>query len=165
MRTSLSFVLLIFGISLIHSASASVISVNPKQDLQHQLDIAQAGDHIILDAGLYLGNFIINKSLELSGKQGAIIDGQAQGHSLEINAQNVVIQNLKIQNWGHNLTTLDAGVFVNTLAEQAIIKNNEFVGNSSGIWVDATPNIQILNNTIEGNEAVRSPDRGNGIHL
>ncbi|NOQ93144.1 MAG: nitrous oxide reductase family maturation protein NosD [Methylophaga sp.] len=165
MRINLSIVLLVLGMSLLHGASASVISVNADQDLQHQLDIAHAGDHIILDAGIYLGNFIINKSLELSGKQGAIIDGQAQGHTLEINAKNVVIQNLKVQNWGHNLTTLDAGVFVNTLAEHALIKNNNFVGNSSGIWVDATPNIQILNNTIEGNEAVRSPDRGNGIHL
>ncbi len=165
MRKHLIFVLLLFGFGLVPSTNASVISVNADQDLQQQLDIAQDGDQIILDAGVYLGNFIINKSLELSGQQGAIIDGQAQGHTLEINAKNVVIQNLRIQNWGHNLTTLDAGVFVNTLAENALIKNNELIGNSSGIWVDATPNIQILNNTIEGNEAVRSPDRGNGIHL
>lgn len=158
-------VLILLGVSLIHSASASVVSVNPEQDLQQQLDLAQAGDHLLLDAGVYSGNFIINKTLEISGEQGAIIDGQAQGHALEIKAENVVIQNLKIQNWGHNLTTLDAGVFVNNQAEYALIQNNQFVGNSSGVWVDGTANIQIINNTIEGNETVRSPDRGNGIHL
>lgn len=165
MRTNLSFALFLFGISLVHSVAASVVSVSPEQDLQHQLDIAQAGDHVILSAGVYLGNFTINKPLKLSGQEGAILDGQAQGHTLEIKAKNVVIQNLEIQNWGHNLTTLDAGIFVNTQAEHVQIQNNQFVGNSSGIWVDATPNIQITNNTIEGNEAVRSPDRGNGIHL
>lgn len=165
MRTPSYFTLFLLGISLVQSVSASVVSVSPEQDLQQQLDLAKAGDHIILDAGLYQGNFVINKPLELSGQQNTIIDGQSHGHALEINAKNVVIHDLKIQNWGHNLTTLDAGIFVNTLAEHALIKNNKFVGNSSGIWVDATPNIQIINNTVKGNESVRSPDRGNGIHL
>jgi len=165
MRTLLSFVLILFGISLVHSANASVVLVSPEQDLQHQLNIAQAGDHLVLSAGVYFGNFRIDKTLKISGKKGAVLDGQAQGHTLEINAKNVVIQNLKIQNWGHNLTTLDAGIFVNTQAEHVQIQNNQLIGNSSGVWVDGTPNIQIINNTIEGNETVRSPDRGNGIHL
>ena len=155
----------ILGFCLINIAQAAVVSISPEQDLQQQLNFAQTGDHLILKQGEYQGNFIINKSLVLSGEQGAIIDAQGQGHALEIKATHVVIHDLNIQNWGHNLTNLDAGIFVNKTAENIQIYNNYFLGDGSGIWVDSSPNIQIINNKIEGNESIRSSDRGNGIHL
>ena len=61
--------------SLINSVQASIVLVNSKQDLQQQLDLAKPGDHLILGPGRYQGNFVINKTLELSGKKGAILDG------------------------------------------------------------------------------------------
>lgn len=165
MKKILSIAFCLFGISLINSAFASVISITPDQDLQQQLDLAEKGSHLILEPGNYFGNYTINKALQLSGKIGAFIDGQGQGHTLEINAENVMLHNLTIQNWGHNLTTLDAGIFVHKLADNTQIYGNHLVGNSSGIWVDSAPNIKIIDNKIEGNETVRSSDRGNGIHL
>ena len=104
MKTLLSVALYLFGMILMNSAVASVISVKPEQNLQQQLDLAENGDHLILEQGLYLGNFTINKTLELSGKLGAVLDGQGKGHAIEINTKDVVIHSLKIQNWGHNLT-------------------------------------------------------------
>lgn len=165
MRILSKFPSYLLSLYLINSAQAAVISIHPNQDLQQQLDHAQSGDHLILEQGLYQGNFIINKTLELSGKQGTILDGQGQGHTLKINASHAIVHDLKIQNWGHNLTTLDAGIFVNKIAEHTQIYNNILFGDSFGIWVDASPNIQILDNYIEGNKSVRSTDRGNGIHL
>ncbi|NQZ54439.1 MAG: nitrous oxide reductase family maturation protein NosD [Piscirickettsiaceae bacterium] len=151
--------------SLINSVQASIVLVNSKQDLQQQLDLAKPGDHLILGPGRYQGNFVINKTLELSGKKGAILDGHSQGHTLEIKAPNTVVHHLKIQNWGHDLTTLNAGIFIQKTADHANIYDNYLFGDSFGIWVDATPNVQIFGNHIEGNKAVRSTDRGNGIHL
>jgi len=144
---------------------AADIVVMPEQDLQQQILHAEEGDHLILSAGLYQGNFVVDKALKLSGNGGAIVDGGGQGHTIEIGASNIVIEGLIIQNWGHNLTNLDAGIFVHPIADNALIKNNQLNGDASGIWVDASPNIQIINNTIQGNKTIRSPDRGNGIHL
>ncbi len=165
MKKILGIAFYLFGVSLINSAFASVISINPEQDLQQQLDLAENGSHLVLEPGLYLGNYAINKTLQLSGKAGAILDGQGQGHTLEIKAKNVILHDLSIQNWGHNLTTLDAGIFVHKLAEHTQIYDNYLVGDGSGIWVDSAANIQIIANKIKGNETIRSSDRGNGIHL
>ena len=165
MTKLLGFTVMLLSISLINIAQAAVVSIKPEQDLQQQLDAAEAGDHLILSAGTYLGNFIINKSITLSAEQGAIIDAKGLGHALEITAVNVKIHDLIIQNWGHNLTNLDAGIFVNKTAENTQIRNNHFKGDGSGMWVDSAPNIQIINNKVEGNDSMRSPDRGNGIHL
>jgi len=161
----LGFAMMLLSISLINIAQAAVVSINPEHDLQQELDEANPGDHLILNAGVYLGNFIINKSIKLSTKQGAIIDAKGHGHAIEIVAVNVKVHDLRIQNWGHNLTKLDAGIFVNKTAENTQIVNNYFFGDGSGIWVDSSANIQIINNKVEGNESMRSSDRGNGIHL
>ena len=165
MSRLLGLAVILLSSSLMNIAYATVVLISPEQNLQQQLDDAKTGDHLILSAGIYSGNFIINKSIELSTEQGAIIDGQGQGHALEIKAVNVKIHNLKIQNWGHNLTNLDAGIFVNKTAENTQIRNNHFKGDGSGLWIDSAQNIQIINNKIEGNDTMRSSARGNGIHL
>lgn len=165
MKILLSFMQCLFTLSLMTSVNADTVSISPEDDLQQQINSATAGDHLILEKGLYQGNFIINKTLELSGQEGTILDGRAQGNTLKITASNVVIHHLKIQNWGHNLTDLNAGIFVAKAADNVHLNNNYFYGDSSGIWVDGSPNVQIIGNYIEGNEAIRSSDRGNGIHL
>jgi nitrous oxidase accessory protein len=165
MKKLLSFIPYLLALLLLNTVEAAIINISPKDDLQKQLDLANSGDQLFLEAGLYQGNFVINKSLELHGKPGAILDGNAQGHSLEINAPNVHVHHLRIQNWGHNLTTVDAGIFIHAGAEHSQVSNTDLFGDCFGIWVEATPNITLLNNRIKGNENVRSTDRGNGIHL
>ena len=165
MTKLLGFAVILLSLNLINIVQAAVVSINPEQDLQQQLDAAKTADHLILDAGIYSGNFIINKSITLSAEQGAIIDAKGHGHALEIKAADVTIYDLMIQNWGHNLTNLDAGIFVHKSADNTEIRNNHFKGDASGMWVDSAPNIQIINNKVEGNDTMRSSDRGNGIHL
>lgn len=165
MKIRLSIALFLFGISLLNSTFASIISVSPDDDLQHYLDVAKEGDHLILESGLYQGNFVINTTIELSGKQDAVLDGNTQGHTLKVNAPDVNVHHLRIQNWGQNLTDLNAGVFIAKLANNVRLHNNYLFGDSFGVWVDGSSDVQIVNNYIEGNQNIRSTDRGNGIHL
>lgn len=152
----------LLNVSLVQAAA---VSINPEQNLQEQIDLAQHGDHLILEKGMYYGNFTINKTMEISGKEGAFIDGDGKSNTLIIKANNVFVHDINFKNWGHNLTNLDAGIFVHKTAENVQIHNNTFTGDGSGIWVDSSPNIQITNNKIKGNDTIRSSDRGNGIHL
>lgn len=46
-----------------------------------------------------------------------------------------------------------------------MIRGNDLRGAGFGVWLDATAGAQVLDNRIEGDESVRSQDRGNGIHL
>ncbi|MFT5721441.1 MAG: nitrous oxidase accessory protein [Motiliproteus sp.] len=153
------------GVSLSPTAWAAQLRVNPKQALQQVLDRAQPADQLLLEPGLYQGNFHIDKALTLTGQPGVILDGGGVHSTLTLNAANIRIERLRINNWGDNLTDLDAGIFVTPQARGAVIRHNRFQGITSGIWVDATQDVQILSNRIEGDLDTRSQDRGNGIHL
>lgn len=123
------------------------------------------GNHWQLPQGLYAGHFVLDVPIHLSCAEGAVFDAQGQKNALNIRAPNSVLEGCRFQNWGADLTNMNSAIFVERSAEQAVIKNNHSQGQGFGIWVDATRGIQILNNKIQGDERVRTQDRGNGIHL
>lgn len=168
MRTLLkSLKTLLFFISILiflPSAHAKVWQVTAPDSLQEILDKTQAGDQVQLLPGQYLGNFVINHSIELSGTR-ATLDAQGKGHGLLINAENVTIDSLRIINWGDNLTDQNAGIYSDKNSNGIIIKNCHLEGDTFGIWLQGGENNQVLNNTIIGNDQLRSADRGNGIQI
>jgi nitrous oxidase accessory protein len=118
-----------------------------------------------LPAGTYQGQFVIDQPIHLHCDQGAGLDAQGQGHALVIRAPGVSLEGCAIRNWGHNLTTMDSGIFIEPSGEGTELKNNHLQGSGFGIWVDAAEAVSILENQIEGDQSLRSQDRGNGIHL
>ena len=149
---------------LMDGAVAAVLDARP-DNLVSQLRQAAAGDTIRLAPGLYQGNFSIDQSLHLSGQPGAILDGAGQGDVLRVRAPDVRIEGLEIRNSGHNLTDMNAGIFVEPAAHNVEISGNEFDGNAFGIWLDASRSPKVIGNRIHGEPGRRSQDRGNGIHL
>ncbi|CAM4083287.1 nitrous oxide reductase family maturation protein NosD [Shewanella aquimarina] len=146
---------------------AAEIQVTPEQDLQLVLESAKAGDTIQLQPGRYLGNFIVNKGITLSGADGytSIIDAQGKGNALLLQSSNVTIERLKIVNWGDDLTAQNAGIYSDQTANQLIIRENRLNGDGFGIWLQKGKEIKVHHNRIQGNPALRSADRGNGIQL
>lgn len=158
---------LLFIISLlvfIPNANAKVWHVTAQDSLQKILDQTQAGDQVQLQPGLYFGNFVINQSIELSGSN-AILDAQGKGHGVLINAEGVTIDSLRIVNWGNDLTDQNAGIYSDKNSNKIIIKKCHLEGPGFGIWLQTGEHNQILNNTIIGNDQLRSADRGNGIQI
>lgn len=140
-------------------------SLTPQDDLQRCIDQAATGDTLILGPGLYSGNFVISHRLSLRGEPQAIIDAGGRGHALRIRAPGVRISGLRIEHWGQDLSTLDAGVFIEAGAGQVEIRDNHLHGGGFGIWLDGAPDARIIGNRIRGQRELRSSDRGNGIHL
>ncbi|MHB9800574.1 nitrous oxide reductase family maturation protein NosD [Pseudomonas sp. MT3] len=130
-----------------------------------QLPLQADGDIRTLPAGNYTGNFTIDQPLHLRCAPGALIDGQGQGSTLHVRVPGVTIEGCTLRNWGHNLTDMDAAIFVDKIATGTIVRGNDLQGIGFGIWLDATQDVQILDNRIQGDPSVRSQDRGNGIHL
>lgn len=158
---------LLFCISyliFIPNVNAKTWQVSPLDSLQEILDTAQAGDKIHLASGRYFGNFVISQSIELSGKD-AILDGQGVGHGILINAENVTISSLNIVNWGDNLTDENAGIYSDKNSNHIVIKNCLLEGPGFGIWLEGGEHNKILDNTVIGNDKMRSADRGNGIQI
>lgn len=134
-------------------------------DLPALLSRAGAGDTIRFGPGRYRANLHITKRLRLEGEAGAILDGGGAGDVLRVSAAGVVIQGLGIENSGHNLTDMNAGIFVERHADNILIQANRLDRNGFGIWLDACKGARVLDNRIHGEPGRRSQDRGNGIHM
>jgi nitrous oxidase accessory protein len=159
--------LLVFALFLNCSfgAIAEIRVVLPSDNLQQVLDESADGDTLKLTAGRYVGNFVVNHQLAISGEDGVILDGGGQGNVLLLKNSNITVENFTIINWGDDLTEENAGIYSATKAENIIIKNNKLTGDGFGIWLHKINNAKVINNTVKGNLGIRSADRGNGIQI
>ncbi len=151
---------------------AQELTVKPADNLQRILDKSQNGDIITLAPGHYRGNFIIKHQIIIQGSsttekgyQQSIIDARGKGHAIVIKNANITIRNLRIVNWGKNLTKENSAIYANDKTKNITINNNNLVGDGFGVWLNGIENAQIFNNKITGNLALRSADRGNGIQV
>ncbi|PRY73113.1 nitrous oxide reductase family maturation protein NosD [Halomonas ventosae] len=144
---------------------AAVFTASPGEPLQPLIAQASDGDRLMLPEGRYPGPLVIDRTLTLSGEPGAVIDGGGEGHAVVLEAPNSVIEGVTIENWGANLTDMDAGLFVEASATGSVIRDSRLTGPGFGIWLDAVAEVQVRDNVIRGDESLRSQDRGNGVHL
>jgi len=165
MRLSIGCLLSLLLWPLAGAVAAADWQLTPADDLQQRLDAAADGDRLRLSPGTYRGNFVVGRAVELDGQGEAVIDGGGSGHALRITAPGVRIRRLQIRHWGADLSTLDAGIFVEPAASAVQIEGNRLQGDGFGIWLDGVADAVVRANRIEGNTALRSADRGNGIHL
>ncbi|MDI5892772.1 nitrous oxide reductase family maturation protein NosD [Halomonas rhizosphaerae] len=140
-------------------------TASPGEPLQPLIDQADDGDRLKLPEGRYPGPLSIDRTLTLQGEPGAVIDGGGDGHAVMLEAPDIVLDGLTIENWGANLTDMDAGIFVEASATGSVIRDSRLTGPGFGIWLDAVAEVQVLDNVIRGDASLRSQDRGNGVHL
>ncbi len=146
------------------SALAQQLVVTDNASLRDALVQANAGDSLHLQPGKYT-KFIIDKSIEIECEKGSWIDAGHEGDAIRVRAENVTIRGCLIENWGDNLTQMNAGIFAEKTARGIRVVDNRLKGDAFGIWLDSTQEALIRANRIQGNTAIRSQDRGNGIHL
>ncbi len=152
-----TMILSVFFLLLLASAGA--------QAQYQSLPLQPQGDILVLPAGHYQGNFLIDQPGHIRCAANAVIDAGAQGHAVKITAAEVSLEGCHIINWGRNLTDLDSAIFVAARADHVRLLNNHLQGAGFGIWADTSQHIEIHGNQINGDNTVRSQDRGNGIHL
>ncbi len=145
--------------------SATTYSISNLEQFNQALNQAQDADILKLSEGVYSGNFIIKKSLTIDCEPNVNFDGAGKNSTFRAQAKNIKIKGCNIQNWGHNLTNMDAAIFVEKSASNITITHNYLKGDGFGIWLDASPSPTVSHNRIQGNSRIRSQDRGNGVHL
>lgn len=132
--------------------------------IQKALAMAQNGDSILIKKGIYKEkNLLIQKSLTLLGENYPILDGEFKYEILTIDADNVVISGLQIQNTGHSSLNDLAGIKVLS-SEKVSIIDNYLLNNFFGIYFQNSKNCFIHKNFVKGNTKTEQ-DTGNGIHL
>ena len=107
--------------------------------LQDALSSARDGDAIEVSGGPYMGNFLIERRVILSGRpEGAerpVLDGGGRGSVLTIRADGVTVENLEIRNSGQGDDPFffwgDAGITL--AADGATLSNLHLTGNGWGV--------------------------------
>jgi nitrous oxidase accessory protein len=155
----------IFAVGFPGFAAAETLKVAPEQPLQAVLDRAQDGDVIELAAGDYKGALRIDRRVVLTGRPGAVLVGAGVGNAVTVTAPDVTIRGVTIRGSGHDLETMDSGVFLEKSAERALVENNRFEANLFGIYVHGASGSRVLHNIIEGARGGRLQEAGNGVSL
>lgn len=148
-------------------AHAATHVVPPGADLHQVIADATPGDTLTLSAGTYAGHLVIDKPLSLVGPddRSAIIQGDGNGRVVAVHAADVTLQNLSIRGSGNELFSMDAGIFLDRSANNAVIAHNILTDNLIGILVRGPQNAMVRGNHITGKDFPRVAERGNGIQV
>lgn len=164
MRNLSAFIRFCVCLLCVNTAFGKTYMVPLEANLQEVIDQSSAGDTLILPATTFIGNFIIDKSLVLDGKNQTVIDGSGRGNAIEVTASHVELKGLTIRNWGYDLTATDSGIKVKH-TEHITVVDNRLQGDGFGIYLESVQTATVLRNQVQGNSEMRAADRGNGIHL
>ena len=147
-------------------AAATVVQIEPGTDaLKQALAVAQQGDTLQLQNGIYSGPVIIEQSIHLVGQSNTVIDGGNQGKVITVSAPDVVIRNIKIQHSGIDLSVEDSGIFITAEGDRTLIENNHLQENLIGVYLKGPEDAIVRNNIITGRNDLRMNERGNGVQL
>jgi parallel beta-helix repeat protein len=114
--------------------SGATVTVEPGQSISAALSSASEGDTILLTSGTYSqSQIVVNKTVTITGQdpEGTVVDGGGTAPFIfKINADNVVIENLTVENASSSFATLAPAVYLyNTTGVQVdnlIIKEAYF---------------------------------------
>jgi nitrous oxidase accessory protein len=146
------------------SAKVWHVSTNGKlRDIQIAVDAAQAGDTIIVEAGVYKPkNIIITKSLSLIGNRFPVLDGERKYEIISVKSNDVLVEGFEIRNSGHSSYNDVAAIKLYD-ARRCTIRNNRLLNNFFSIYNLRSTNCVIQNNNLQSNP-IDETQSGNGIH-
>lgn len=109
------------------------------------------GHTIVVGAGTFCENVIVNKAILLLGesREKTIIDGKAAGDTINVVTSGVSISNMTIVNSGSIYP--DSGVFLSMTSGAVITRCNISCNRGHGVFVMWCTNTSIVNNLIEYN--------------
>jgi nitrous oxidase accessory protein len=145
-------------------AEANTLTVDDGSDLQAAIDQSAEGDTLVLE-GEHRGPVRISHPMTLQGEPGAVLFGTGRGNVITMTAPNAIVRGLIIRGSGKNLETMDAGVFVEQSAANALIEGNRIEGNLYGIYLHGAPNAVARKNMIVGIDVGRVNEAGNGVSV
>lgn len=159
-----SFILCLISVLQLNASSIEVCPSCSVSSLTEAIKIAKDGDRITIKKGLYKEHsIVIDKSLEIIGEEGAIIDGESQAEIITVIANDVTLRGLTIQNVGTSYTEDRAGIRIRK-SRNFTIANNKLLNTFFGIYLEHSNYGRIIDNIVVG-DAQEEMSSGNAIHL
>lgn len=159
-------VYILFCVALTCTATAHTIQVGSRRTIttvQQAIQMAAAGDTVLVDAGIYHEkNLVINKTIYLIGINHPVLDGEHKYEIISVKAPGVVVDGFKITHSGVSSIEDFAGIKIYNTRD-VVIKNNILDDTFFGIYSQYGTNCTIEKNTLTA-YAKQEQQSGNGIH-
>ena len=151
--------------ALAAAAEGAEWHVRPGESIAQAVRQARAGDTITVERGDYREHLLFDKPLILRGHNRPTLSGDHRGDVIRVKAPDVTIEGLIIRDSGADLTSQNAGIYIEPGAHRAVVRNNDVVHTLFGLWIERANDVEVANNLIVGRRDLQSAQRGNGIQL
>ncbi|MEP7116672.1 MAG: nitrous oxide reductase family maturation protein NosD [Acidobacteriota bacterium] len=132
--------------------------------LQALVDRAAPGERIVVPAGTYTGDLLIDRPVTLVGSGRPLLVGSGAGSVVRVRAADVTIEGVDIDGInGGDLGRDSAGIHV--AAAHATIRDVHIRGTLFGIYLLASDDAVVEHNTIAGIPGLDPGEKGSGIHV
>ncbi|OYR45209.1 nitrous oxide reductase family maturation protein NosD [Halorubrum sp. Eb13] len=139
------------------------------ESLTAAVDAAEPGDAVELSGVFEPTEPVVvdepNVTVRASETHGALVDGRGEDSVVVLEAPNAAIEGVWIHDTGEDLESQDAGVYVAGNASGATLSELYLTDAAFGVWVNGADEVTVADSRIEGTEAPRFANRGNGINL
>jgi nitrous oxidase accessory protein len=160
MAKILIFIFIFFFFNISANSNKHVYN---SHDLILALGESKNGDSIILESGIYVGNFVINKSINFISNGNVVLTSDGIGNILTIESSNVSVKGILFYNSGKDMSVSDSCVFIN--GSNVNIINNFFSECGFSLWSNESTCNYFFNNVFIGGFNNILSDRGNTLHL
>lgn len=148
------------------SARAGEVDVAPGPGaLAAAIAGASPGDVLQLLPGTHDGGVVVDRALTLQGKPGAIVDGGGRGSVVTVTAPDVTVRGLTITGSGGDNKAIDSGVKAVKGTSRVVVEGNRLTDNMHGVDMHGCIDCTVRGNVIEGRQAHRMLERGNGVYV
>lgn len=162
-RALTTLICLSFSIITLSARTIEVGEGKAFSSISAALHKAKAKDEILIyGKKIYKEHLVIQKPITLKGVGTPIIDGEQRGDVIKVNADNVTIEGLQIQNSARSSQVDYCGVHVKD-AQFVTVRNCVFRKNQFSVMFQNCKNGLIANNNISSN-ITYNPIMGNAVH-
>ena len=140
-------VLISFSLFVVGPAAGATLTVGPGERIQAAIDVAGEGDVVLVEAGVYRENLVLDEGVVLQGTGRPLIDAVGSGCAVTLRSEEAKVVGFEVSGSGPG--EMDAGIRV--LADNCTVADNLISGNGIGILLQDVQGAVIKNNTLEGN--------------
>jgi len=142
-----------------------VVNVISTNELTYSLKSEKDNKIIVLDPGVYIGNFSISKPSVLVSKNFVVLTSNNIGSIISILSKDVKLDGVIFYNSGKNMSKKNSCIYINDNSSIIYVNNNIFSECGFGIWINNSLGNYISKNVFIGTSDYISSNRGNSIHL
>lgn len=147
--TVLLIALLAVGGPLVRLAGADEAqAVRPASEIQARIDAASPGATIVVEAGSYHGDLVVDRAVTLQGEGRPLIHGTGTASVILVTGDGAVVSGLRVQNSAVGPVGGPAGIRVE--ADHVLLQDNVIEDTYMGIGVFGGEVVKILDNVIRG---------------